>query len=260
MGSLTNLQEFLAQFNALEGPIPAGFFGISNVSILRLDNNNIDGTIDEAIGDLSALTDLRLNNNTFSGPFPDTIQSAKGLGKCCSALLLFFAHFAYSLTMRILSIVTTVFFLLANNTFDGDFPNVFNGFSDLEFFDITNNGFTGGFPDSIFDSPDSLTIVYVRDNAFTGPLPASYATASKMRDFYVNGNLLTGSVPPITEGQLPELNEFLLQDNDFTGVMPDTVCALRTSGMLEDLWSDCRPPAEIECPLPECCTRCFPEP
>lgn len=156
-------------------------------------------------------------------------------------------------------VLVSVFFLLANNTFDGDFPNVFTGFSSLEFFDITNNGFTGNFPDSIFDSPDALTIVYVRDNAFTGELPASYATASQMRDFFINGNGFTGTVPPIEDGQLTELNEFLLQDTNLEGTMPESICNLRTSGVLEDLWSDCRPPAEIECSLPDCCTRCFPE-
>lgn len=153
----------------------------------------------------------------------------------------------------------TVFFILANNTFDGDFPNVFSGFGNLEFFDITNNGFTGNFPDSIFDSPESLEIVYVRGNNLSGELPASYATAPRMRDFFVNGNAFTGEVPPIQDGQLLELNEFLLQDNEFTGVMPESICALRTSGNLEDLWADCRSPPEIECSAPDCCTRCFPE-
>lgn len=171
--------------------------------------------------------------------------------------LLWIPLFVQSLLTTLL--LQTVFFLLANNTFSGDFPNVFAGFGSLEFFDITNNSFTGGFPDSIFDSPASLRIVYVRDNDFTGPLPASYADASQMRDFFVNGNGFSGEVPPISDGQLPELNEFLLNDNDFTGSMPDSICALREGGNLEDLWADCRPPAEIECELPACCTRCFPE-
>ena len=88
MGNLTKLQEFLAHFNEIEGPIPAGFFGITSIRVLRLDNNKITGDIAAEIGNLSALTDLRLNNNTFSGPFPDTIQSAKGLGKSSMFLLL----------------------------------------------------------------------------------------------------------------------------------------------------------------------------
>jgi len=257
MGNLVNLKEFLAQFNALIGPIPPGFFGITGVRVLRLDNNDFTGEIDDGIGNLSALTDLRLNNNTFSGPFPETIQSATDLGKFVQEFV-----FLYRMLNRQThrpAPLHTVFFLLANNTFNGDFPNVFTGFSSLEFFDINNNSFTGGFPDSIFDSPESLTIVYVRDNNFSGELPASYGTATQMRDFYVSGNDFTGTVPPIEDGQLPELNEFLLDDNEFTGVMPESICALRTNGTLEDLWADCRPPAEIECDLPDCCTRCFPE-
>lgn len=87
MGNLVNLKEFLAQYNEIEGPIPSGFFGITDVRVLRLDNNKISGEVDPAIGDLTALTDLRLNNNTFSGPFPDSIQSASGLGKFGEALI-----------------------------------------------------------------------------------------------------------------------------------------------------------------------------
>jgi hypothetical protein len=112
---------------------------------------------------------------------------------------------------------------------------------------LTGNLLSGTFPSSIFDSPDALEIVYVRDNQLIGSLPLF--AAPLLRDFYVNDNAFTGTIPKWTD--VPALNEILLQSNSLSGSMPASVCALQSQS-LEDLWADCI--SEILC---ECCTRCF---
>jgi hypothetical protein len=127
----------------------------------------------------------------------------------------------------------------------------------LNFTDLSKNQLSGSIPGSLFEIP-SLTNLYLSNNAFTGFLPANYGNAASLRDFYTSNNFLSGEIPPIQPGQLTRLNEFLLDNNDFTGTMPVTICDLRTTGDLEDLWSDCRgSPPELICSLPDCCTACF---
>lgn len=255
MGNLSNLTQFLAQYNSLQGTIPQEFFQATSLQVLRLDNNQMTGPVASDIGNLSELRDLRLNNNSFTGTFPASIESANQLRKSQSRVSVVF----WSTLSNNPTLLSTGFLLLANNTFEGDFPNVFGEFSSLEFFDIGNNQFTGPFPDTIFASPENLRIVYVRLNNFSGSLPPSFSGASNLRDFFINGNDFSGTLPSIPNGSLTQLNEFLLQDNVLIGSMPETICALRTTGKLEDLWVDCAPPAEIECNVPKCCTQCFPK-
>ena len=91
----------------------------------------------------------------------------------------------------------------------------------------------------------------------TGTVPSSFATASQLEDFYMSNNKLTGTIPDIPSGSLPALTELLFDGNNLIGNMPASICDLRNVS-LEDLWADCAPPVEVQCDLPDCCTRCFP--
>jgi hypothetical protein len=148
--------------------------------------------------------------------------------------------------------------LLSNNGFTGPIRDFFGSFQKLDFADFANNQFSGFLPSTLFDIP-TIRIIYFSNNQFVGEIPPNYGRSPFLRDLYLYGNQLTGNVPPLTSGQLPNLTEFLIQDNDLSGEMPASVCALRTIGMLEDLWADCYPPddPEIVCQL-GCCTQCFP--
>ena len=133
------------------------------------------------------------------------------------------------------------------------------GSSSLFFFDVRYNQLTGTIPPSLFTDPAVLEFAYLQGNVLTGTVPATFSQASSLVDFYVSENKLTGTIPGIPAGSLPNLNELLFQQNLFIGSMPDSICALR-SGNLEDLWVDCAPPPEVTCSIPDCCTRCFPQP
>jgi len=146
-----------------------------------------------------------------------------------------------------------------HNQFSGAIRDSFGLWEDLDFFDIAYNNFGGLIPRSLFDIP-TLRIAYLHFNNFQGSLPDNYGNPPILRDLYLNQNQLRGNIPAIQENQLQQLSEFLLHDNLFTGVMPASVCSLRTSGDLEDLFADCNPPdaPEVLCPRPSCCNQCFP--
>ena len=152
--------------------------------------------------------------------------------------------------------------LLSNNNFTGPIRNFFGSFQNLDFADFANNQFSGFLPSTLFDIP-TIRIVYFSNNQMVGEIPSNFGRSPALRDLYLDGNQLRGNVPNIGTGQLLELTELLLQDNELTGEMPASVCALRTIGILEDLWADCNPEdgnsPKISCQL-GCCTQCFPEP
>lgn len=149
--------------------------------------------------------------------------------------------------------------MLRFNQFNGPLRNAFQSWDELEFFDVAHNNFGGFIPASLFDVP-TIRFVYLHYNNLQGALPSNYGNPERLRDLYLHGNQLRGSVPGIQTNQLQELTEFLLHENMFSGVMPASVCSLRNSAILEDLYADCNPPSapEIVCPRPSCCNQCFP--
>ena len=143
------------------------------------------------------------------------------------------------------------------NQWTGTLPDVFENYEKLEFFDISDSEFKGSIPTTIFSIP-TLRLAYMSNCNLTGTIPLQYADPPDLRDLYLNGNKITGTIPPIASGQLKKLSEFLLQDNLISGTMPDSICALRSNFILDDLWTDCGGSLpEIECEFPECCNRCF---
>ena len=147
--------------------------------------------------------------------------------------------------------------LLNNNQLEGTIRDAFEPFNNLNFTDLSNNQLAGSIPSSLFEVP-TLTNLYLNNNRFSGMIPANFGNGKNLRDLYLSSNQLTGEIPEIGVGQFPFLNEFLLEDNFLTGSMPNSICDLRSSAELEDLWTDCRgSPPEVECSVPDCCTACF---
>ena len=151
----------------------------------------------------------------------------------------------------------TVNLLVNDNKFTGTIRDGFESFGSLDFVDFSANEFTGTLPSSIFDIPD-LRFLYMSNNKLQGTLPSNWGNAPVLRDLFLDNNRLSGAVPEISQGDFSRLTELLLNGNALTGRMPGSVCQLRTSAILEDLWADCSgSPPEIQCALPACCTFCF---
>jgi len=147
--------------------------------------------------------------------------------------------------------------LLNDNNFSGTIRDGFESFRNLDFADFSSNQLTGTLPGSIFNIRD-LRFLYLSKNGLQGPLPDNWANAVLLRDLFLDYNQLSGTIPEITGGAFTRLTELLLNGNMFTGQMPGSICQLRSSAILEDLWADCGSnPPRIRCALPSCCTFCF---
>jgi hypothetical protein len=150
-------------------------------------------------------------------------------------------------------------FIVNNNWFAGQIPNVFDGFDRLDFIDVSSNLLNGTIPESIFEVP-TLRLAYFSNNSLVGTIPPNYSKPPLLRDLFLDGNGLTGTIPPLMNpGDLQDLNEFLLQNNFLSGSMPSSVCELRgDAGDLDDLYVDCGGQnPRILCTFPTCCNRCF---
>lgn len=148
--------------------------------------------------------------------------------------------------------------LLANNNFlAGQIPNVFQNMKQLDYVDLSNNNFVGTIPESVFEAT-LLRLLYLSNNTLTGTIPETFSTPVFLRDLYLDGNGLTGTLPDPGAGKLANLTELLLQFNFLSGTVPASVCDLKQTAMLEDLFSDCGGSnPEILCEFPTCCDRCF---
>lgn len=134
---------------------------------------------------------------------------------------------------------------------------MFQNFERLDYFDISNNRVGGSIPKSIFEIP-TIRLVYLHNCTLNGTIPSQFSSPPLLRDLYLNGNPITGTVPPIATGELELLNELLLHNTQITGSIPESICNLRQSFILDDLWTDCGGEnPEIDCPFPDCCNRCF---
>ena len=140
----------------------------------------------------------------------------------------------------------------------GTVRDSFSQASQLLIVDFSNNNFQGPIPESIFDSP-TLEFAYFSNNSFTSPLPTNYDQPLNLQQLWIDGNMLTDEIPGNNVGTLKNLEEFLLQNNQFVGNMPASICELRNSGVLDELWADCGADADprVDCILPQCCTKCF---
>jgi len=223
---LTNLQMFQ---NVFVNEVPEQLYGLDKLSVLRLNRNFLQGTVSPNIGNLDSLVDLRFDENILEGNLPFSLSQLSSLQELS----------------------------FASNRIEGTIPNVFGTFNALEIADFSSNAFNGPLPSSLFDI-NAIRLLYLNGNELAGGLPATYANPPVLEDLFLNNNRLSGPVPPIASGQLTALNEFTVQGNSFTGSMPSSVCSLRTTGFLDNLFADCGGPnPQILCDFPSCCTRCF---
>jgi len=221
---MENLQ---LQNNLLAFQIPSELFNLAQLDVLRLEFNFFTGTIPNSIGNIAGITDLRLNDNFIGGTLPPTVSQLTALESLS----------------------------FGSNFFSGPIPTL--NTQALDTADFARAAFTGTIPSFFFTIP-TIRLLYLNNNALTGTIPPGFAQATLLRDLFLNNNLLVGTVPSISPGQLPNLNEFTLQANDLTGSMPQSVCNLRQTGILFNLFCDCGGATpQIQCDFPNCCNRCF---
>jgi hypothetical protein len=62
------------------GRIPEWIGGLSDLTLLDLDNNGLEGTIPDAFGQLTSLEYLQLGRNRLTGTVPESMELLSNLG------------------------------------------------------------------------------------------------------------------------------------------------------------------------------------
>ena len=79
IGDLTNLEEFICEWNHISGSIPAELWNLTNLRQLKLSDNLLFGTLPPEISNLINLEVIIIYDNSFSGAIPMEIQNLTNL-------------------------------------------------------------------------------------------------------------------------------------------------------------------------------------
>lgn len=135
-------------------------------------------------------------------------------------------------------------FLISNNKFTGEIPQLICNTSNIEVLDLSNNSLSGTIPECIGNFSNTLQVLDLRMNRFHGTIPATFAKGNNLKTLNFNGNELVGTVPrsllncknlevldlgnnkindtfPSWLGALPELQVLVLRSNKFYGFLRD---------------------------------------
>lgn len=98
-------------------------------------------------------------------------------------------------------------------------PEIFNGLTQLGYFDISRNKISGPIP----ALPASLKECYLHDNKLTGKLPSSIGQLKSLEVFSAWGNQLEGELSPELFKGLTQLKFFSISRNKISGAIPSSI-------------------------------------
>ncbi|WMV14808.1 hypothetical protein MTR67_008193 [Solanum verrucosum] len=179
----------------IKGSIPQELGRLSQLRILRLNDNNLTGKIPPLLGNLSKgnylpiLEHLFLDSNRITGKIPVSLSNA--------------------------SKITHLFFTV--NDVQGNIPNEFGKLHELVWFEfeynrISDNYLNGHLPYDLGTWLPNLQEIFLSHNQFSGDLPAAICNASKLENLEVANNSFTGPIPMML-GNLVDLIALNLQNN-----------------------------------------------
>ncbi|XP_058216984.1 receptor-like protein 53 [Rhododendron vialii] len=132
------------------------------------------------------------------------------------------------------------YFLMSNNSFDGEIPSSLCNAYSLQMLDLSHNKLSGEVPQCLGNSSSILTVLSLRSNGFKGTLPSEFAKPNELRSLDLSGNQFEGQLPrslanctslevlnvrnnkiddtfPYWLGTLPELQVLVVRSNQFHG-------------------------------------------
>ena len=181
----------------LKGEIPAFFYDMTTLEVVRLNTNNLTGALSDKLGQLTNLTDLYINGNKqFGGSIPATIGQLKNL----------------------------VSINIAQTAIGGAIPAELVGCESLKNFMAYSNKLSGEIPD-FWDQLPNIGVLQLYGNPdITGPIPASIGSLKKATGIQLKECNLTGNIPA-SFGGLEKCSNLMLNGNKLSGVVPAEVQA-----------------------------------
>ena len=262
-GGLIQLTSLDIDSGSFSGTIPESLYQLTNLEALDIDLNQFTGTLSTSIGNLVNLNVLQIDSNAFTGPVPSEINQLENLSEFNNCLLVMLTgawlHVESSDSHHSYLSTSTGFFTTADTQMTGEILQYFEGRTELQILGVGENSFIGTIP-TFFGEFAGLEVLSLLGNSFSGTIPTQLGNLNNLGMSHLvfpSEVLLIGS-RLLTFSPYNCAENLFLHFNSFEGSMPSEICALRTSGQLRQLTSDCAGPnAAVQCEQPACCTACF---
>ena len=197
------------------GGIPTELGLLTQLTMLRLHDQQLTGEIPRQLQALRNLKELDLSQNFLSGRLPsDVFQSLTSL----AVLYLYNNNLSGSIPNEIGNLSSVVEVDLSLNDFSSSLPTEIGLLLNLQKLTLDNNNLSGSIPTNL-GTCIGLTELFLEWNQLTGPIPAEIANIPGLNILDLANNKLSSSIPSEI-GLLTDLVFVYLQDNKFTGSIP----------------------------------------
>ena len=225
LNNLTSLEEINLWGNEMGGSIPT-LSGLSNLKLLKLQNNSLTGNIPSWFGDMNSLSGLYLHANNLSGSIPSELGQLTRLRR----LWLDRNQLSGSIPPALGNMSNLGTLNLHTNRLRGSIPPQLGNLSRLQHLALQNNQLTGIIPSQL-GSLDELTRLAVSNNQLSGPIPAELGALPKLSLLWIHNNRLTGQIPSELGNLGGTLTNIKLANNSFdeNACIPRALSNVRTN-------------------------------
>ncbi|OEL30516.1 putative LRR receptor-like serine/threonine-protein kinase [Dichanthelium oligosanthes] len=215
IGHLSNLMLLRTEQNLLTGNLPSSLGNLQSLYLLSLSQNKLSGQIPLSVSNLSQLNELYLEENNLSGPIPGALGHCKNL----ETLNLSYNSFYGSIPIEIFTLSSLSIGLdLSHNQLSGKIPLEISGLINLGTLIISNNKLSGQIPSTLGECVH-LESLHMEVNLLDGTIPESFANLRGIIIMDLSENNLSGEIPEFIEN-LNDIKLLNLSFNDLEGQVP----------------------------------------
>ena len=212
LANLTELTSLRLMNNDLSGAIPPELGNLAKLRELRLDQNELAGVIPPELGGLSNLEWLSLGWNALSGAIPPELGNLAKLRE----LRLDQSELAGAIPPELGGLSNLEWLSIGSNALSGAVPPELGNLAKLEVLSLGSNALAGAIPPELGNLAKLESLGLLGD--FWGPIPPELGNLVNLRGLALGGSL-TGSIPPEL-GDLSNLEHLSLIGNHFSGPIP----------------------------------------
>ncbi|KAF8658960.1 hypothetical protein HU200_058798 [Digitaria exilis] len=227
-GLSKSLEQLFLAANKISGTIPQEIGHLSNLMLLRMEQNLLTGNLPSSLGNLQNLYLLSLSQNQLSGQFPLSVRENNlsgsipgALGRCknLETLNLSYNSFYGSIPIEIFTLSSLSEGLdLSHNQLSGNIPPEISGLINLGTLIISNNKLSGKIPSTLGECVH-LESLNMEANLLDGTIPESFANLRGIIMMDLSQNNLSGQIPEFIEN-FDDIKLLNLSFNDLEGQVP----------------------------------------
>ncbi|KAJ7949546.1 putative Receptor protein kinase [Quillaja saponaria] len=223
IGNMRSLVLLAIDFNSFHGPIPPAIVNCSQLSVLRISQNQL--SVPQGIGNLSTLTTLHLAENKFTGQLPPQVCRRGKLVNFSAA----YNSFTGPIPVSLRNCQSLYRVRLEYNQLTGYIDQDFGVYPNLTYMDLSYNKLQGQLSPNWSQSKE-LSFLSVGGNMIVGRIPHEILQMKKLGKLDLSSNQLSGEIS-IEIGNLSSMSILRLNDNKLSGKIPAGI------GLLSNLQS-----------------------